>query len=807
MSSASEQKIIDLTALLNRYAHEYYDLDAPTVPDAEYDRLFRELQALEEQYPQWRQPDSPSMRVGGQAQQRFTAVVHQIPMLSLNNAFSPLDESNHFDHSEMYAFDKRVRDGLGAEPSYIVEPKFDGLAISLLYRNGLLVQASTRGDGYTGEDVTENVRTIINIPLRLQTDDVPEVLEVRGEVLMLKADFDRLNARQQAENQKTFANPRNAAAGSLRQLDPKITARRRLHFYAYGIAQLDEDFIPESHSEELALLARLGLTIPPRDTLCYQADIHQVLAFYEHIFQLRADLPFGIDGVVIKVDALAQQEQLGYVARAPRFAIAQKFPAEEMLTTVEAIDVQVGRTGAITPVARLTPVFVGGVTVTNATLHNEGEAQRKDVREGDTVIVRRAGDVIPEIVSVVLAQRPMVEQQATDLSAPPEAVAKYPPFSLPQHCPVCGHEIVREEGEAVARCSGGMLCQAQRVQALIHFASRRAMDIENLGDRQIELLVVQGRVHHFADVYRLQLADLLAMKQQAKQEANDEAQAIADELILSTTGKAGKQQPSKWAENILDGIEASRQRPLANFIYALGIFHVGERTAKQLAQAFGDLATLTQATEPLLACLPDIGQVVAHSVAYFFSQDDQTGQLQELLDAGVIAQPETRRLPLSKYFTPERILARLPNANLTETRAQKLWQLVGMEWTQLLIDKALPESWQNWCTQPSNRSLLERTFILREQLLAGQPEENVSVTNAAIAGKTFVLTGTLPSWSRDVAQRYIEEAGGKVSGSVSKKTDFVVAGADAGSKLAKAEVLGVTILDQATLMAMLGIKE
>lgn len=807
MSSASEQKIIDLTALLNRYAHEYYDLDAPTVPDAEYDRLFRELQALEEQYPQWRQPDSPSMRVGGQAQQRFTAVAHQIPMLSLNNAFSPLDESNHFDHSEMYAFDKRVRDGLGAEPSYIVEPKFDGLAISLLYRNGLLVQASTRGDGYTGEDVTENVRTIINIPLRLQTDDVPEVLEVRGEVLMLKADFDRLNARQQAENQKTFANPRNAAAGSLRQLDPKITARRRLHFYAYGIAQLDEDFIPESHSEELALLARLGLTIPPRDTLCYQADIHQVLAFYEHIFQLRADLPFGIDGVVIKVDSLAQQEQLGYVARAPRFAIAQKFPAEEMLTTVEAIDVQVGRTGAITPVARLTPVFVGGVTVTNATLHNEGEAQRKDVREGDTVIVRRAGDVIPEIVSVVLAQRPMVEQQATDLSVPPEAVAKYPPFSLPQHCPVCGHEIVREEGEAVARCSGGMLCQAQRVQALIHFASRRAMDIENLGDRQIELLVVQGRVHHFADVYRLQLADLLAMKQQAKQEANDEAQAIADELILSTTGKAGKQQPSKWAENILDGIEASRQRPLANFIYALGIFHVGERTAKQLAQAFGDLATLTQATEPLLACLPDIGQVVAHSVAYFFSQDDQTGQLQELLDAGVIAQPETRRLPLSKYFTPERILARLPNANLTETRAQKLWQLAGMEWSQLLTDKALPESWQNWCTQPSNRSLLERTFILREQLLAGQPEENVSVTNAAIAGKTFVLTGTLPSWSRDVAQRYIEEAGGKVSGSVSKKTDFVVAGADAGSKLAKAEVLGVTILDQATLMAMLGIKE
>lgn len=807
MSSVSEQQIKDLTALLNRYAHEYYDLDAPTVPDAEYDRLFRELQALEEKYPQWRQPDSPSMRVGGQVQQRFAAVVHQIPMLSLNNAFSPLDEHNQFNHSEMHAFDKRVRDALGTEPEYIVEPKFDGLAISLVYRQGLLVQASTRGDGYTGEDVTENARTIVNIPLCLHGDKVPDVLEVRGEVLMLKADFERLNAHQQAENQKTFANPRNAAAGSLRQLDPKITARRRLHFYAYGIAQLDKQFVPTSHSQELNLLAGFGLTIPPQDTLCGQANIDKVLAFYEHIFQIRADLPFGIDGVVIKVDSLAQQEQLGYVARAPRFAIAQKFPAEEMLTTVEAIDVQVGRTGAITPVARLTPVFVGGVTVTNATLHNEGEAQRKDVRQGDTVIVRRAGDVIPEIVSVVLAQRPMIEEQTTDLNTPAPAIPKYPPFRLPEHCPVCGHEVVREAGEAVARCSGGMLCQAQRVQALIHFASRRAMDIENLGDRQIELLVAQGRVHHFADVYRLQLDDLLAMKQQAKQEAADADQAAADELALSTGGKAGKQQPTKWAENILAGINASRQRPLANVIYALGIFHVGERTAKQLAQAFGDLATLTQATEPLLACLPDIGQVVAHSVAYFFSQDDQTSQLQELLDVGVDPQPETRRMNLSDYFAPERVLARLPDAGLTETRAVKLWQLAGNEWSNLLTDKALPESWQNWCAQPENRTLLQKTISLREQLLAAQPQKTVPAANEAVAGKTFVLTGTLPSWSRDVAQQHIEEAGGKVSGSVSKKTDYVVAGSEAGSKLSKAESLGVTILDQSSLMTMLGIKE
>lgn len=807
MSSVSEQQIKNLTALLNRYAHEYYDLDAPTVPDAEYDRLFRELQALEEKYPQWRQPDSPSMRVGGQVQQRFAAVVHQIPMLSLNNAFSPLDEHNQFNHSEMHAFDKRVRDALGTEPEYIVEPKFDGLAISLVYRQGLLVQASTRGDGYTGEDVTENARTIVNIPLCLHGDKVPDVLEVRGEVLMLKADFERLNAHQQAENQKTFANPRNAAAGSLRQLDPKITARRRLHFYAYGIAQLDKQFVPTSHSQELNLLAGFGLTIPPQDTLCGQANIDKVLAFYEHIFQIRADLPFGIDGVVIKVDSLAQQEQLGYVARAPRFAIAQKFPAEEMLTTVEAIDVQVGRTGAITPVARLTPVFVGGVTVTNATLHNEGEAQRKDVRQGDTVIVRRAGDVIPEIVSVVLAQRPMIEEQTTDQNTPAPAIPKYPPFRLPEHCPVCGHEVVREAGEAVARCSGGMLCQAQRVQALIHFASRRAMDIENLGDRQIELLVAQGRVHHFADVYRLQLDDLLAMKQQAKQEAADADQAAADELALSTGGKAGKQQPTKWAENILAGINASRQRPLANVIYALGIFHVGERTAKQLAQAFGDLATLAQATEPLLACLPDIGQVVAHSVAYFFSQDDQTSQLQELLDVGVDPQPETRRMNLSDYFAPERVLARLPDAGLTETRAVKLWQLAGNEWSNLLTDKALPESWQNWCALPENRTLLQKTISLREQLLAVQPQKTEPAANEAVAGKTFVLTGTLPSWSRDVAQQHIEEAGGKVSGSVSKKTDYVVAGSEAGSKLSKAESLGVTILDQSSLMTMLGIKE
>lgn len=821
MTTNPQEHIMELTRLLNQYAHEYYDLDTPTVPDAEYDRLFRQLQALEAEYPQWRQPDSPTQKVGGAAtpilaesetnlpaghrpaSQRFPAVQHEIPMLSLNNAFSPLDEQNHFDHSEMYAFDQRVRDGLGGEPEYIAEPKFDGLAISLLYRHGQLVLASTRGDGFTGEDVTPNAHTIVNVPARLHGDKVPALLEVRGEVLMLKADFERLNARQQAEGQKTFANPRNAAAGSLRQLDPAVTAQRHLNFYAYGVARLSDDFAVSSHSEELALLQRLGLSVPPQSTLCEHADIKQVLEFYEHINEVRAQLPFGIDGVVVKVDNLAQQQRLGFVARAPRFAIAHKFPAEEMLTTVEEIDVQVGRTGAVTPVARLKPVFVGGVTVTNATLHNEGEAQRKDVRQNDTVIVRRAGDVIPEVVSVVLAKRPMRQLPASDLFGQPQSVPAFPPFHMPTHCPICGHEIIREEGEAVARCSGGMLCRAQRVQSLIHFASRRAMDIDGLGDRQIESLVQQGRVHDFADVYRLQLADLLAMKQQAKQEAL--IQPTPDEAIVPLPPVAvvpPVKQPTKWAENILLGIENSRQRPLANVIYALGIRHVGERTAKQLAQAFGDLAVLRRATEPLLACLPDVGAVVAHTVAYFFAQPDQVAQLDDLLNSGVVAEPETRRINLTDYFAPEQILIRLPRAELTPSTAQKLWQLAGQQWSALFTDQALPQSWQNWCANAENRQLLQQTIALRDELLTTQPQGETEHM-PSLTGKTFVLTGTLPDWSRDTARQYIEAAGGKVTGSVSKKTDYVVAGAEAGSKLAKAESLGVTILDQAGLIELL----
>lgn len=815
MDESIRARITALTAQLNQYAHEYYDLDAPTVPDAEYDCLFRELQALELQYPKYKQSDSPTFRVGGQPLKSFRSVVHQTPMLSLSNAFSPKDDNGHFDHREMRAFDERVRDALHAPAPYIAEPKFDGLAISLLYRKGVLVQASTRGDGYTGEDVTQNVRTIQNIPLRLHGDAVPQLLEVRGEVLMLTADFVRLNKQQEKTGSKTFANPRNAAAGSLRQLDPKITAQRRLHFFSYAIAQLDTDIRVASHSDELALLARLGLTIPPEQTLCRHADIEQVLAFYEYMDRIRPDLPFGIDGVVIKVDSLVQQRALGFIARAPRFAIAHKFPAEEVLTVVEAIDVQVGRTGAVTPVARLKPVAVGGVTVTNATLHNEGEVQRKDVRVGDTVVVRRAGDVIPEVVSVVLARRPMktvhsiagTADSTADLfsqSARSAPEPQHPQFHMPRHCPVCGSDIEREPNEAVARCSGGMLCRAQRVQSLIHFASRKALDIENLGQRQIELLVGQGRVHHFADVYRLNLADLQAMKREADAAVRYSSGESATHS-LPASGNTDERLPTKWAENILAGIAASRTPTLARFVYALGIRHVGERTARQLAQAFGNLATLRTAPEPILACLPDIGSVVAHSVAHFFRQPEQAAQVDELLAAGVIPEVESQRLDLAEYLSPPHCLSLLPEIQLSEAKAQQLWQAAGENLHMLITDRALPEHWQYWREQPGHLPLLQQTFTLREQLLT-ETTATESAHNQAITGKTFVLTGTLPDWTREEAQQYIEAAGGKVSGSVSKKTNYVVAGDAAGSKLAKAETLGIAVIDQTQLMQLLGIK-
>ena len=776
--STPQHRIRTLVQTLNRYAREYYTLDAPSVPDAEYDRLYRELEALEAEYPQFRLPESPTQRVGGAVLDGFETVVHAVPMLSLNNAFSPRDdETGAFDHAEFLAFDERVRKELGVpQVEYAAEPKFDGLAVSLLYQNGILVQAATRGDGTTGENVTENIKTVRNIPLKLHGEKQPAILEVRGEVLMLKADFAALNARQLEAGQKPFANPRNAAAGSLRQLDSKITAQRKLHFFAYGIAQLAGiPRQPESHIEELALLDELGFSLPYGYFGVYTGAA-AVLREYERLAEHRPRLPYEIDGMVVKVNSLAEQQQLGFVSRAPRWAIAHKFPAEEALTTVEAIDVQVGRTGAVTPVARLAPVFVGGVTVTNATLHNQDEVARKDVRVGDTVVVRRAGDVIPEVVRVLLERRPM---QPVDLLGE-QMEPLHEPFRLPETCPVCGSAVEREAGEAVARCTGGMLCQAQRAQGLIHFASRKAMDIAGLGDKQIEALVAADVLHSFADIYRLDIAKL---------------QTIKD----------GKSAATKWAQNILDSIAQSRTPPLARFLFALGIRHVGESTAKQLAAAFGNLDTVRRAPEPILACLPDIGSVVAHAIAHYFRQPAQQKMLDDLLQhvapQAAAPSPQTRA-----HAAPEQWLQRLPGIKLSEKRAAELWQLAG-SLHALQTDQALPQEWQDWRRQPAHATLLQDIITFTEGLpesSTGDVSGSLHPENSPIAGKTFVLTGTLPTLKRDQAAALIEAAGGKVSGSVSKKTDFVVAGEAAGSKLEKAHALGVAVLNEEELLGMLG---
>ncbi|WP_402721087.1 NAD-dependent DNA ligase LigA [Janthinobacterium rivuli] len=768
-------RVLALTAELNRHLHAYHVLDNPTIPDAEYDKLFVELQTLETAHPDLRTPDSPTLRVGAAPLPQFEQVTHTVPMLSLNNGFSDDDIVN---------FDRRVREGLGFDAqdvAYAAEVKFDGLAINLRYENGLFVQAATRGDGATGEDVTANIRTISGIPLRLHGDKIPALLDVRGEVMMFKGDFARLNERQREAGQKEFANPRNAAAGSLRQLDSRITAQRKLRFYAYGIGALDGAAMPASHSALLDWYETLGIPVSKERKVVQGAQ--GLLAYYADIGVRRPALPYEIDGVVYKVNATEDQQELGFVSRAPRFALAHKFPAEEALTQVLGIDIQVGRTGAMTPVARLAPVSVGGVTVTNATLHNEGEVQRKDIRIGDTVIVRRAGDVIPEVLAMVPDKRP-------------EGTVA---FVMRDTCPICGSHVVREEGEAIARCSGGLFCSAQRKEAFRHFAGRRMMDIEGLGERYIDTLVELEYVHGLADLYSLTLDKLLEMKVRA-----DERDGSTPETVQQ--GKI----PTKWAENLLAGIEASKRPPLERFLFALGIRHVGESTAKTLAEWLGSLAYVRKAPAALLRVLPDIGGTVAESIADFFAEEKNQQALQALLDAGVT--PQGEHAPSAKLRTQLeeiKLLAAIGIPKLTEPRSKQLVER-GVTLASLAaqgasfhagLPAAVAEALAQWLADESNVKLLVQLDALRNELLSQLPE--MPAAGGKLDGKTFVLTGTLPNMSRDEAAELIEAAGGKVSGSVSKKTGYVVAGSDAGSKLAKAQELGVAILDEAGLLALL----
>ncbi|MEQ1513367.1 MAG: NAD-dependent DNA ligase LigA [Lysobacteraceae bacterium] len=686
-------RIAELRRRIDDANHRYYILDDNSIPDAEYDRLMRELEALEAAHPECADPSSPTQRVGNQPSSKFEEVAHSVPMLSLGNAFT--DE-------EIVDFVARIEKETGdGAPMFSVEPKLDGLAISLRYEHGVFVRGATRGDGSTGEDVTANLRTVKCIPLKLRDDagPVPDVLDVRGEVFMPKAAFERYNAWALANGEKTLANPRNGAAGSLRQLDPRMTAKRPLSFYAYALGEVSA--IPagvDTHSHALAWLKTLGLPICPEARTARGVD--GVLAFYRDLGARRDALPYDIDGSVYKLDRYDQQRAMGFVSRAPRWAIAHKYPAQEEATVVEAIDVQVGRTGALTPVARLKPVQVAGVVVTNATLHNADQVARLDVRVGDAVIVRRAGDVIPEVVRVIDERRPR--------DAAGEVL--HPPYVLPTVCPVCGSTVEREEGEVVARCTGGLFCAAQRKQALIHFASRRAMDIEGLGERFVDALVEFGYVKTVADLYRLTLDDFLEMKRRA-----DEREGTTPETV-----KAGK-VASKWAENLIAAIDASRDTALERVLFALGIRDVGESTAKTLTRHFGALDPLMAADEDTLKQVPDIGPIVAARIAHFF------------------AEPHNREV-------------------IAALRAN------GVHW---------PE---------------------------GAPQRS---SEGPLAGKTVVLTGGLASMSRDEAGAKLEALGAKVSGSVSKKTGIVIAGEAAGSKLAKAQELGVEIWDEAALLAFL----
>jgi DNA ligase (NAD+) len=769
-------RIAELRRRIEDANYRYHVLDDPSIPDAEYDRLMRELERLEAAHPQFADPDSPTRRVGNAPSSAFAEVRHEIPMLSLGNAFA--DE-------EVADFVRRIEERLDrSDPVFSAEPKLDGLAISLRYEHGAFVRGATRGDGATGEDVTANLRTVKSIPLHLRGDDRPDLLEVRGEVYMPLAAFRAYNERALKEGGKVLANPRNGAAGSLRQLDPRITAQRPLAFYAYGVGVIAGAELPATHSETLRLLRDWGFPVSAESDVV--AGVDGLLGYYRRMGAKRDALPFDIDGVVYKLDDYAGQREMGFVSRAPRWAIAQKFPAQEQSTELLDIEIQIGRTGAATPVARLKPVQVAGVVVTNATLHNADQIARLDVRIGDTVIVRRAGDVIPEIVRVVPEHRP------------PHAK----PWSMPAACPVCGSEIVREEGEAVWRCSGELTCAAQRKEAIRHFASRRAMDIEGLGDRYIEDLSDLGYVESVADLYRLTLDDLLKMKREVDERDNTTPETV----------KAGK-IATKWAENLIEAIDRSRATTLERFLFALGIEHVGESTAKALAAWFGDLDLIRRLPWPLFKRVPDIGGEVARALGHFFDQSGNQAAIDALLERGVRigdAHPPTAKLRPELDFVT--LLVDLEIPKVTRIRAEQLAAAFADADAlrdapeHAFVSAGLPadsaRALATWLADDDHARLLTRSGEALATLLALLPEGD-DTPIGPLEGKTVVLTGGLASMSRDEAGAKLEALGAKVAGSVSKKTSLVIAGEAAGSKLTKAQELGIEIWDEAQLLAFL----
>lgn len=817
MSPSPAERAEALRRQIDDAGTAYHERDEQLIPDAEYDRLVRELEALELAHPDLAVADSPTQRVGGKASSRFAEVRHAVPMLSLGNAFS--DE-------EVQDFVRRISERLRRDALYFsAEPKLDGLAISLRYENGRFVQGATRGDGSTGEDVSANLRQIAVIPQVLQGAGWPDVLEVRGEVYMARADFEAYNAQARLHDGKVLANPRNAAAGSLRQLDPKMSARRKLSFYAYGTGQVEGGELPPTHSATLAQLRAWGF---PVSELCQVVEGSAgLLAYYRDIGERRDGLAFDIDGVVYKLDDRAGQETMGFVSRAPRWAIAHKFPAQEQTTTVEAIEIQIGRTGAATPVARLNPVAVAGVIVSNATLHNADQIQRLDVRVGDTVIVRRAGDVIPEVVSVIAERRP----------------AGTAPWQMPAQCPVCGSEIVREEGEAVWRCSGELSCPAQRKEAIAHFASRRAMDIDGLGGKYIETLVDAGIVRGVADLYRLTRDQLLHLKLVLDAETPE---ALAAQIglhlppegsgdylraILQLDGNdAGwratalampaafawntKKIATRWADNLIAAIDASRDTTLERLLFALGIENVGENTSKGLSTWFGDLELIRHLPWPLFKRVPDIGGEVARSLGHFFEQSGNQDAIDALLQVGQVRIGDTHA-PSAKLrdgldFAQVLVEAEIPG--ITRLRAEKLTAalpdaaaLVDAEPVRF-VAAGLPNEvalgLADWLDRDGHAQMLLKADAYRHTLLTRAPEQTEQVAGP-LDGQTVVLTGTLAQMTRDEAKARLEALGAKVSGSVSKKTAFVVAGTEAGSKLTKAGELGIEVWDEDRLVAFL----